>query len=255
MVAVAAPSRITVREFSRLSFDEQDAYLRDPDLRIQLPAKIWRDWHLDHQPTCQNPNCDCFAIPDRRAKSLKWRAYCSYDCRKPAWFYRELSATSRKTKADKLDAIENKMDKLVQLVMDLNVPVRTSPPASGGSQRGVKDIDTDDLITVSASKSSKDNNSGWNMIIAATIQNLGHINALSAEIQAYAIRTKRANQSHLSPENYQRAIAKTDDTAAVGTPYMASDVGQPASSGPKPIAIPKSFTPSSEEDDDDDLLL
>lgn len=112
----------------------------------------------------------------------------------------------------------------------------------------------DDLIveSIQPAQNKRDNNSGWNMIIAATLQNLGHCNALGAEIRAYGVRTNRIPKGALSPENWQQAQAHN------AAPKL-SEPPKPAApnrgGGPKPIALPSSFTPSSEDDERDDDLL
>lgn len=262
MVAVAS-QQLTTRTFASLSYDQQDAYLRSPSGRQNLSSGVWKQFRLQHQPHCQNPACDCYSVPDRRFKSIRWRKYCSYDCRKKPWFDQHLSARSRKTNAGQIEQLTEGIDKLIQLsifqreqIEDLQTKISNITTIPVGSERSQirpklakDDSDLSDMIEVTAAKSNANNNSGYNMIIAATLQNLGHCNALSNEMQAYGVATKRIPQHALTPENWQRAV---------GTPYMASASKKPekakpsATKGPKQIdkPLPKS---SDDEDDFEDL--
>lgn len=109
----------------------------------------------------------------------------------------------------------------------------------------------EDLIEVREAKSNHQINSGWNMIIAATLQNLGHCNALSAEIRAYGVATNRIPRDALSKKNWR---------IAESTPFSARPESKPQSAdppkGPKRIELPKNLMRRSiDEDDDDDLAL
>lgn len=162
------------------------------------------------------------------------------------------SATEGKTSAIRSDndALQAQLKHLEKLILQQGAtPIETVDRPKLPKQ--LPDyLDASDLIEVKETPTRRENNnSGYNLIIAATLQNVGHCNGLSAEIRAYGIATKRISKSHLTPENYALALAG-------GVTKPKSDAQkQPSPPGnPKQIALPKTFKPST-EDDDDDLLF
>lgn len=159
-------------------------------------------------------------------------------------------------------ALQAQLDRLEQLLLagghqpiDQSVQKRLSAPKTNAGGDG---FDTDDLIEVKAPSKDKNNNSGFNLIIAATIQNVGHCNGLSPEIRAYGVSTKRIPKQALSSENWALASAGAAHTGKVNLAQTGSSKRADSdtsvagtSGGPKQIALPKNFKSLSSDDDGD----